>query len=71
VLVFFAFMVVFLTFPIRRARVRPTLDLLDGSVGTRYFSLVAVYSWLRRFPQRLWWTKPKQNIHYDVVEGDV
>ena len=26
---------------------------------------------MRRFPQRLWWIEPKQNIHYDVVEGDV
>jgi hypothetical protein len=43
ILVFFAFMVVFLTFPIRRTRMRPTLDLLDGSVGTRYFPIV-VYS---------------------------
>ena len=71
ILVFFAFMVVFLTFPIRRARVRPTLDLLDRSVGARYFLIVVVYTWMRRFPQRLWWIKPKQNIHYDVVEGDV
>jgi hypothetical protein len=71
ILIFFAFMVVFLTFPIRRARVRPTLDLLDGSVGARYFPIVVVYSWMRRFPQRLWWIEPKQNIHYDIVEGDV
>ena len=39
VLVFFAFMVLFLTFPIHRACVRPTLDLLDGSAGARYFPL--------------------------------
>jgi hypothetical protein len=26
---------------------------------------------MRRFPQRLWWIEPRQNIHYDVVEGDV
>ena len=64
-------MVVFLTIPIRRACVRPTLDLLDGSVGARYFPLVAIYSWMRRFPQRLWWIESKQNIPYDVVEGDV
>ena len=50
----FAFMVVFLTFAIRRARVRPTLDLLDGSVRARYFSQVAVYSWMRRLPQTFW-----------------
>ena len=45
-LVFLAFMVVFFIFPIRVARVRPTLDLLDGSAGARYFPLVAVYSWM-------------------------
>ena len=71
VLVLFAFMVVFLTFPIHRARVRPTLDLLNGSVGARYFPLVVIYSWMRHFPQKLWWIESKQNIHYDVVEGDV
>jgi hypothetical protein len=54
ILVFLGFMVVFLTLPIRKARVRPTLDLLDESVGTRYFPLVAIYLWIRRFPQRLW-----------------
>ena len=70
-LVFFAFMVVLLTFPVRRARTRPTLDLLESSVGARYFPVVVLYSWMRRFPQRLWWIEPKQNIHYDVVEGDV
>ena len=42
--VFFAFMMVILTFPIRRPRVRPTLDLLNGIVGAEYFPLVAVYS---------------------------
>lgn len=68
---FFAFMVVFLTFPIRRACVRPTLDLLDGSVRARYFPLVAVYSWMQCFPRRLGWIELKQNIHYDVVEDDV
>ena len=26
---------------------------------------------MRRFPQRMWWFEPKQNVHYDVVEGDV
>jgi hypothetical protein len=31
------------TFPIRRARVRPTLDLLDESVGARYSSIIVVY----------------------------
>ena len=71
ILVFFAFMVVFLTFPIRRARTRPTMDLLECSVGARYFPIVVVYSWMRRFPQRMWWIEPKQNVHYDVVEGDV
>ena len=71
ILVFSAFMVVFLTFPIRKTCVRPTLDLLDGNVGARYFSIVVVYSWMRRFSQRLWWMEPKQNILYDIVEGDV
>ena len=70
-LVFFAFMVVVLTFPVRRARSRPTLDLLESSIGARYFPVVVLYSWMRRFPQRLWWIEPKQNIHYGVVEGDV
>jgi hypothetical protein len=71
ILVFFAFMVVFLTFPLRRARPRPALDLLDYSVGARYFPMVVIYSWMRRFPQRFWWVEPKQNVQYDVVEGDV
>ena len=44
VLVFFAFMVVFWTFPLRRARTRPTLDLLEYSGGARYFPIVVVYS---------------------------
>ena len=70
-LVLFAFMVVLLTFPVRRARTRSTLDLLESSVGARYFPVVVLYSWMRRFPQRLWWIEPKQNIHYDVVEGNV
>ena len=70
-LVFFAYMVVLLTFSVHRARTRPTLDLLESSVGAHYFPVVVLYSWMRRFPQRLWWIEPKQNIHYDVVEGDV
>jgi hypothetical protein len=37
-------LVVFLTFPIRKACVRLTLDLLDGSVGARYFPIVVIYS---------------------------
>ena len=36
-LVFFEFMVVLLTFSVRRARTRSTLDLLESSVGARYF----------------------------------
>ena len=71
ILVFFAFMVVFLTFPLRRACTRPTFDLLECSIGARYFSVVVVYSWMQRFPQRLWWIEPRQNVHYDVIEGDV
>jgi hypothetical protein len=35
VLVFFAFMVVILTFLIRKARVRTTINLLDRSGGAR------------------------------------
>ena len=45
-LVFFVFMVVLLTFPIRRARTRPTLDLLESSVGACYFPIVVLYSWM-------------------------
>ena len=45
-LVFFAFMVVLLTFPICRACTRPTLDLLESSVGARYFSIAMLYSWM-------------------------
>jgi hypothetical protein len=71
ILVLFTFMVVLLTFPLCRARTGPTLDLLDPSVGARYFPVVVVYFWMRRFPQRLWWVEPKQNVQYDVVEGDV
>ena len=71
VLMFFAFMVMFLTFLLRRARIRPTLDLLECSVGTRYLSVVVVLSWMRRFPQRLCRIEPKQNVHYNVIEGDV
>jgi hypothetical protein len=71
ILVIFSFMVVILTFPICRARVRPTLYLMDGIVQARYFPLVAVYSRMRNFLQRLWWIDLKQNIHYDVVKGDV
>ena len=70
-LVFFAFMVMLLTFPICRARTRPTLNLLKFSIEAHYFPVVVLYSWMRRFPQRLWWIEPKQNIHYNVVEGDV
>ena len=43
-LVFFAFMVVLLTFPVRRARTRPTLDLLESSIGACYFPIVVLYS---------------------------
>ena len=71
ILVFLAFMVVFLTNPIRRRRRRPTSDMLDSSVGAHYFPVVVFYSWMRRFLQRMWWVEPKQNVHYDVVEGDV
>ena len=71
ILVFFAFMVVFLTFPLRKARTRLTFDLLECSIGARYFPVVVLYSWMQRFPQWLWWIEPRQNVHYDVVEGDV
>ena len=27
--------------------------------------------WRQRFPRRMWWVKPQQYIHHDVVEGDV
>ena len=60
VLVFFAFMVVLLTFPICRACTRPTLDFLESSVGTCYFPIVVFYSWMRHFSQRLWWIEPKK-----------
>ena len=56
---------------LHRACTRPTLDLLECSVGAQYFSVVIVYSWMRHFPQRLWWIEPKQNVHYNVIEGDV
>lgn len=36
VLVFFTFMVVFLTFPLCKARIKPTLALLDCSVFFSY-----------------------------------
>ena len=71
VLVFFAFMMVFMTFPIGRARTTLTLDLLESSVGACYFLVVVLYSWMQCFPQRLWLIDFKQNIHYDVIEGDV
>ena len=45
--------------------------MLDGSGGARYFLIVVVYSWMRRFPQKCWWIDSKQNIHYDVNDGDV
>jgi hypothetical protein len=61
----------FLTFPLRRACTRPTLDLMDCSVGAWYFSVVVVYFCIRHFPQRLWWIKLKQNVHYDIIVGDV
>ena len=43
-LVFFAFMVVLLTFPIRRARTQSTIDLLESNVGAHYFLVVVLYS---------------------------
>ena len=71
ILFFFAFMVVFLAFLLRRGRTRPTLDLLECSVGARHLPVVVVYSWMRRFPQRLRWVEPKQIVHYNVLKGDV
>ena len=71
VLVFSRLWWFFLTFPLRRARIRPTLDLLKCSLGARYFPVVVVYSWMRCFPQRLWWIEPRQNVHYGVIKGDV
>ena len=40
-------------------------------LGLGVFAVVVVYSWMQRFPQRLWWIELKQNVHYDVVEGDI
>ena len=71
ILVIFAFMVVFWTFPLCRLRTRPTLVLMEYSVGAQYFPVVIVYSLMRGFSQRLWSIKPNQNMHYDIVEGDV
>lgn len=71
VLVFFAFMVVFLTFPICKACTRPTTDLLDCNVGAQYFQVVVVYFRMWHFSQWMWWIEPTQNVHYDVVDGDV
>ena len=59
ILVFFAFMVIFLMFLLRRARTRPILDLLECSVGAQYFLVIIVYSRMWRFLQRLWWIEPK------------
>lgn len=64
-------MVVFLTFLLRRIRIRPILDLLECSVEARYFPVVVILFWMRRFPQRLWRIEPKQNVYYNVVEGDI
>ena len=50
VLVFLVFMVMFLMFPICRACMRQTLDLLESTMGARYFPIVVVYSWMRCFP---------------------
>lgn len=70
VLVIFTFIVVFFTFPIHRTRMRLTLDLLVCNVGIWHFLVVVVYYWMQCFPQRLWWIKLKQNMHYNIVEGN-
>ena len=45
----FVFIMVLLTFSIRRARTQSTLDLLESSVGARYFPVVVLYSWMQLF----------------------
>ena len=74
-LIFFAFLVVLITFSPRRPRyVSPItpITMLDGFCGTtRLLPVLAVLPWRQRFPRRMWWIEPRQYIHHDVVEGDV
>ena len=73
-LVFFAFLVVLMSFQVcRRHHVVPSLSTdLGGSLPIqRFLPIIAAMAWRQCFPRRMWWVEPRQYIHHDVVEGDV
>jgi hypothetical protein len=74
ILVFFAFLVVLVTFqPRRRRRVVPYVpfDIVGGHPVRRLLPFFVVMAWRQRFPRCMWWVEPRQYIHHDIVEGDV
>jgi hypothetical protein len=74
ILVFFAFLVVLVTFQPRRRRcVVPYVpfDIAGGHSMHRLLPFFAVMAWRQRFPRRMWWVEPRQYIHHDIVEGDL
>ena len=74
ILVFFAFVVVLLTFfGRRRHRVLPNVpvQIEGGHTMQCLLPIITILVWRHRFPGRMWWVEPCQYIHHDVVEGDV
>jgi hypothetical protein len=74
IIVFFAFLVVLVTFNTRRRR-RVVLyipfDIAGGHSMRRLLPLFVVMAWWQRFPHHMWWVEPRQYIQHDIVEGDV
>ena len=74
ILVFFASVVVLLTFfGCRRHHVLPNVlvQIEGGHTMRRLLPIITVLVWRHRFPHRMWWVELCQYIHHDVVEGDV
>ena len=74
ILVFFAFVVVFLTFFGRRQhRVLSNVlvQIERGHTMRRLLPIIIVLVWRHWFPCRIWWIELRQYIHHDVVEGNV
>jgi len=73
--VFFAFLVVLLTFHNRRRRCRqvPIVSLNNEGFHPirRLLPITAAMVWRQQVPFRMWWVEPRQYIHHDVVEDDV
>ena len=60
-MIFLAFIIVFLTFSKRRCRVLPyiPIPIYGGHLIQHLLPIIAVMVWRRCFPRCMWWVEPQ------------